>query len=801
MTTLWTLAFIFVIGTLAYNRASRYVWSIGLGVLLIFFTYFSDNLLMPTIAWLIVILVSIPIYADRLRQKYFTRYVLRFYRKIMPSMSSTEREALAAGTVGWEGELFVGKPHWNKLLAQPKPTLTEEEQAFLDGPVEKLCSMLDDWDISHNRGDLPAEIWQFIKDEGFFGLIIPKKFGGKAFSALAHSQILTKVYSRSVTAGTTISVPNSLGPAELLLHYGTKEQQDYYLPRLARGEETPCFALTAPDAGSDASAMKDHGIVCWGEIDGKKTLGIRLQWNKRYITLAPVATVIGLAFKLYDPDHLLGNIEDIGITCALIPRDTPGITIGRRHYPSTAVFQNGPTQGNDVFISVDRIIGGAKMAGQGWRMLMECLAVGRALSLPASSMGGAKILTYGAGAYAQIRRQFHVPIGHFEGIEAALARIAGNTYLMEATRLLTVNMIDCGEKPSVASAIAKYHVTELGRMVANDGMDIHAGKGVCLGPKNYIARSWQAVPIAITVEGANILTRNMIIFGQGAMRCHPYIFAELTAAKNNDEVESLRQFDKALIGHMNFTISNYVRAFILALTSGFIACVPGGKTKRYFQQATRFSAAFALFADMSLLLLGGSLKRKESISARLGDILSDLYLISAVLKHHQDQGKTSDDLLLVHWSCQQCLYRIQQTFTELFKNFPHRIVSFLLKLLIFPLGKNFMPPKDKLNNKVAQLLLTPSDARARLSSGIYASSEGGNFLSLIEGTLHKVLAAEGVEKKLKVILQQEKIPGHSFIEQAQLALERNMISKDEFDILWQAEQGRQQVIAVDDFAF
>lgn len=801
MELLWPIMFLFTIGTLAYQRASLQVWSLSGFILLLLLTVLSHlSWLALSSIWLVFLIIFLPLYATSLRQSYITRHILKFYRTIMPSMSKTEREALAAGTVGWEGELFRGMPHWDTLLQYPKPQLTEAEQAFLQGPVEQLCSMVDDWDVTHRRGDLPPAVWQFIKDQGFFGLIIPKQFGGKAFSAYAHSQILTKLYSRSVTVATTVSVPNSLGPAELLLHYGTAEQQNYYLPRLAAGEETPCFALTGPDAGSDASAMKDKGVVCWGDIEGKKVLGICINWNKRYITLAPVATLIGLAFKLYDPDHLLGDRVELGITCALIPRHTPGITIGRRHYPATAVFQNGPIQGKDVFIPVDWIIGGAAMVGQGWRMLMECLAAGRAISLPASMMGGAKLLAYGAGTYARIRRQFNVPIGRFEGVEDVLARIAGYTYLMDAARTFTVNMVDLGEKPAVASAIAKYHITELGRQVANDGMDIHGGKGVCLGPKNYMGRSWQAIPIAITVEGANILTRNMIIFGQGAMRCHPYIFAELQAAKLKDEAERLAKFDQAILGHMSFTFSNFIRSFILGLTSGYIAKTPKGPTKRYFQYATRFSAAFAFLADVSLIQMGGSLKRKEYISARLGDILSYLYLISAVLKHYADQGKNLEDLPIVEWACQQYFYQVQQKLDEVLKNFPNRWLSYLLRWIVFPLGKNFSVPRDTLTHQVGQLLLEPTGARARIIDGVYLSPAGGNFLALLEQTLHKVIAAEPIEKTLKIALHDGLITGNTLAEQAESALANHIISPIEFDLLLQAEAGRQQVIAVDDFS-
>lgn len=797
----WIIAFLICFSTLAYQRAALRVWAVALATFLILMTWLNESSPWKTFgAWVTFLIIFIPLYATTFRQKFVTQHILNFYRKIMPSMSRTEREALAAGTVGWEGELFLGRPQWEKLLVIPKAQLSEEEQAFLDGPVETLCSMIDDWNITHYRLDMPPALWEFIKEQGFFGLIIPKKFGGKAFSAYAHSQVLTKVYSRSGTVASTIAVPNSLGPAELLLHYGTPEQQNYYLPRLARGEEVPCFALTEPEAGSDAGAMTSSGIVCWGELEGKKVLGIRLNWNKRYITLAPVATVIGLAFKLYDPEQLLGENKNLGITCALIPRHTPGITIGRRHFLSNTVFQNGPIHGKDVFIPVEWVIGGPTMAGQGWRMLMECLAAGRAISLPASAIGGAKVASYVVGAYARIRRQFNTPIGHFEGIESVIARIAGHTYIMDATRTFTAAIIDSGEKPAVASAITKYHVTELGRLVCNDTLDVHGGKGICMGPKNYLGRFYQSVPIAITVEGANILTRSMIIFGQGAMRCHPYLFAEYQAAQQENEAQRLTVFDKALLGHMGFLFSNFISTLLLSLSSGRIVKVPHSKTKYYFQQATRFSTAFAFIADISLLVLGGSLKRRENISARLGDILSYLFILSAVLKHYHDQGNNADDLPLVEWAGQLCLYHLQCSLSELLNNFPNRGLASLLKIIIFPFGKRFAKPSDALNHKVARLLQSVTPTRYRLSQGAFTTPVEGNMVGKIEDALRKTIAAESIEKIIRKAMQDGIIQGDNKIEQAKLAFAQHLISKTQLETFLQAEEARSQIIAVDDFA-
>jgi acyl-CoA dehydrogenase len=613
----WSIALLLVMGTLAFQRASLVIWTISLALYFILATVLVGATVTVIIGWLLFLLIFTPLNIPSVRKKYLSGPLFKFYRKVMPTMSRTEREAIAAGTVAWEGDLFRGNPDWKKLLGFKAPTLSAEEQAFMDGPVEKLCQMINDWDITHTRMDLSPEMWAFVKEQGFFGLIIPKQYGGKQFSAYAHSQILVKISGKSLTVSSTVAVPNSLGPAELLLHYGTEEQKNYYLPRLARGEEIPCFALTSPIAGSDAGAMTDHGIVCYQEVKGEKTLGIRLTFDKRYITLAPIATVIGLAFKLYDPDHLIGKKTDIGITCALIPRNTPGIAIGRRHFPLDTPFQNGPIHGKDVFIPIDWIIGGQAQAGKGWHMLMECLAAGRAITLPSSATGGAKILSYASGAYARIRRQFNVYIGKFEGIEEPLARVGAYTYLMDAARSFAASIVDTGEKPAVASAIVKYHVTELGRKASIDGMDIHGGKGICLGPKNYLGRGFEASPIAITVEGANILTRNMIIFGQGAMRCHPYVLKELEAAHLPDEKAALDAFDNVVMKHIAFAFSNIVRSFVLGVTSSLIVITPRTKTRRYFQHMTRFCSALALATDVCMLVLGGGLKRKENVSARL----------------------------------------------------------------------------------------------------------------------------------------------------------------------------------------
>jgi acyl-CoA dehydrogenase len=736
------------------------------------------------------------------RLRFISEPVLKLFRRVTPGMSQTEREALDAGSVWWDGELFSGRPDWNKLRQLPAPKLSEEEQAFLNGPVETLCRMLNDWDITHERHDLSPEAWQFIKDNRFFSMIIPKSYGGLEFSALAHSSVVMKIATRSISAAVTVMVPNSLGPAKLLLEYGTEAQKNYYLPRLAAGEEIPCFALTSPHAGSDAGAIPDYGIVCRQTFEGKEdVLGIRLNWEKRYITLGPVATLLGLAFKLYDPDHLLGDEEHLGITLALIPTDTPGVEIGRRHLPLDIVFMNGPNSGKDVFIPLDWIIGGKERVGQGWRMLMECLADGRGISLPALSTGAGKLASRTVGGYARIRRQFKLPIGRFEGVEEALARIGAYAYMMDAARTLTAVALDRGEKPSVISAIVKYHLTEGMRQVINDGMDVLGGAGICLGPRNLLGRAYQSIPISITVEGANILTRTMIIFGQGAIRSHPWIFKELDAIGEADPEVSLEKFDRALFGHMGFYISNLFRSLWHALTSShFILIKAKRPTRRYYQHLTRLSAAFALCTDVSIMTLGGSLKRREKISGRLGDILSQLYLASAALKRFEDQGRPHEDLPLLHWVCQHCLYEIQKAFDGLLQNLPSRWNNIWLRGFIFPLGQHFKAPSDKLGHQVAQLLITPSAARDRLTDGVYIPDTVDAQLGLIEDALHKVIAAEDAERRLRRELK-DYTPDYRSLEGLLAAgLKQRIISENEAQLIRAADAARTEVIKVDDFA-
>ncbi len=790
----WLLVFLVVIGVLFYRRINLPISLVCTAVVLVLFSALTSVMVIKVILWLLWLFAAV-LAIKPLRRHLITVRLFKLYRKVLPAMSATEREALEAGTVWWDSDLFSGKPNWSRLLDMPKPQLSEEEQAFLDGPVEKLCGMINDWEIVRERADLPEEVWQFLREQGFFGLIIPKAYGGKEFSALAHLTILVKIFSTGITAASTVAVPNSLGPAELLLHYGTEEQKNHYLPRLAKGEEMPCFALTSPHAGSDAGSLTDYGIVCKQVFEGEEVLGMRLTWDKRYITLAPIATVLGLAFKLYDPEHLLGEQEELGITCALIPTSTPGVIIGDRHIPAGSVFQNGPTQGQDVFVPLEYIIGGAKMAGQGWRMLMECLAVGRSISLPSSGVAGAKFAAFTGGAYSRIRRQFNMPIGVFEGVEEILARIVGSAYQTDAVTRLTVQAIDRGEKPSVLSAIVKYHCTEMGRQSVMDALDVHGGKGVCLGPSNYLAAGYQGAPVGITVEGANLLTRNMIIFGQGAVRCHPYVLKEMHAAQDND----LSAFDDAFFGHIGFTVSNSIRSFVLGLTHGYSAVAPKGKLRRYYQQITRFSASFAFVADVCMGLLGGELKRRERLSARLGDVLSYLYLASATLKHYIDQGQPKEDFPIVRWTCEDLFYKSQQALDGILANFPVKWIGVLLRGLVFPLGRRYKQPSDKLSHKVAALIINETESRQRLAKGLYVGAEGYNQLHLLSEALTACIAIEPIEKAVRFAVKQGKLSGKTTEELMAAAVKAEIVSADEFRQWTEAVKLRDEVIKVDAF--
>ncbi len=799
----WILGVIAVFLVFGFFRMPIIWWTLAGGLMAVYLSVIAGfDTLGNTLLGVLFVIFSAVLNISSLRRKIISNRVLAIYRRILPDMSQTEKEAIDAGTVWWDGDLFSGKPDWDKLLATPAPHLSAEEQAFLDGPVEELCAMCDDWEITHERYDLPPRVWQFIKDKGFLGMIIPRKFGGMGFSALAHSAVVTKLSSRSNAAAVTVMVPNSLGPAELLLHYGTDAQKNHYLPRLAKGLEIPCFALTSPEAGSDAASIPDYGVVCKGVWQGKETLGMRVTWDKRYITLGPVASLLGLAFRLYDPENLLSSKTDLGITCALVPTSTPGVNIGRRHLPLNGVFQNGPNSGKEVFMPIDWIIGGPEYAGKGWMMLMNCLAAGRSISLPASSVGGAQALARATGAYARVRQQFRTPIGKLEGVEEALGRIAANTYMMEATRVMTAGAVDAGEKPSVISAIAKYHMTERARQCVNDSMDIHGGKGICLGPNNWVGRGYQVLPVGITVEGANILTRTLIIFGQGAIRCHPYVLREMRAAKEMNGEAAAIEFDDAFTSHIGHAIANGVRAFVHGVTSSRLAHVPregAPETLHYYRFTSRLSAAFAFLADVSMMAMGGALKRKEKISGRLGDVLSMMYLVSAMLKHYEDQGRIREDLPLIRWAARDAFYHAQQAIDQVLSNFPIKSLATLLRWTIFPLGTPFRPPLDSRNQECARLVLEPGAARDRLTASVFVSKSEKDATGVLEAAFLATVACEPLDKKLRDAVRSGKLETRPGVDTAAVAHQLGILNSEELQKWQRKEALRKNVIKVDDF--
>jgi acyl-CoA dehydrogenase len=798
---LWFLLFFGGGIFLAYQRVELRLSTAAAGIAVAAYIVFGNGYLLWKLFLIAAFGAILVLNLIEFRREKFTKPLLAIYRRMLPSMSDTEREALEAGSVWWDGELFSGMPQWDRLISYPAPKLSEEEQAFLDGPCEELCQMLDDWDICHVRADMPKEVWDYIIEKRFFAMIIPKQYGGLEFSAYANAIVITKLASRSPTAASTVGVPNSLGPAELLLHYGTEEQKQHYLPGLAAGTEIPCFALTSPQAGSDAAALIDNGVICKGKWKGKTITGIRLNWNKRYITLAPIATVLGLAFKLNDPDHLIGEKDEYGITAALIPTATDGVVVGRRHYPLTIAFQNGPTSGKDVFVPLDYIIGGPEMAGKGWKMLVELLSVGRAITLPSTGSGGGQAASYATGAYAVIRKQFNTSIANFEGVGEALTRIAGHTYIMNAAVSVTSGAIDQGEKPAVPSAILKYHCTELGRKVADDAMDIHGGKGVMMGPKNYLGRAYMATPIAITVEGANILTRSLIIYGQGAIRCHPFVLRELNAAGDDDKDRGLIEFDDALFGHIGYAISNMARSFFLAMTHAKFSRVPlNTPTRRYYQNINRYSAAFALASDFAMLTLGGSLKKRELLSARLGDILSSMYLASTVLKHFENQGRRATDLPLVEWSIRTLMYQAQEALHSFLRNFPNRFVAALLRFFIFPRGRTYSAPSDEISAKIVSLITTPGESRERLSEFAYTTNEPNNPLGLLQEALELTKEYEPIERRLRQARKEGLLLSDYLGDQIIGAEKAQIISKAEGRNMRAYHEKVLALLAVDDFA-
>lgn len=729
------------------------------------------------------------------RRDWITKPIFGVAQHALPHLSDTEREAIEAGDVWWDADLFTGNPDWDKLLAFAPAKLSDEEQQFLAGPVEELCGMLDDWRITWEWHDLPPEVWSFLKAHKFFAMIIPKEYGGLGFSAYAHSEVIRKLSSRSLSAAVTAMVPNSLGPGELLMQFGTKAQQEYWLPRLARGEEIPCFGLTSPEAGSDAASMIDSGIVCRGTYEGKETLGIRLNWHKRYITLGPIATVLGLAFKLHDPDHLIGERDDIGITLALIPTHLPGVSIGRRHLPAMHVFQNGPNWGRDVFIPMDNVIGGVEQVGKGWKMLMSALAAGRGISLPSLSAAGAAFTAHVTGAYARVREQFHVPVAKFEAIQERLGRMAATAYLLDAARRMTCAALDDGHHPAVVTAIMKQQATERMRVSVNDAMDVHGGKGIIEGPLNYLGSLYRGVPIGITVEGANIVTRSLIQFGQGAIRSHPYLLKEMMALQDTDPVRGLDAFDHAFWAHVGHSVANTFRAWGRAWTGGLLAPAPNaGAASRFYRQLSRYTSAFALAVDLALLSLGGGLKRQEMVSARFGDILSELYLSSAALKRWNDEGRQKDDLPLLEWCLEASLATIETRFDELIMNFPVRPVAWLMRFLIQPLSPSSRGPSDRVTAQCAEIITNPCPARERLTADLFnpirAEGPHADGVAVLERAFAMTVAVQPIRDRMHAARVRD-------IDQA---VKQRTITADEAAQLKSTAGAVSAAIAVDDFA-
>ncbi|MBD8671380.1 acyl-CoA dehydrogenase [Pseudomonas lurida] len=803
MLLLWILVLVVGIAYLAHRRVAPLP---ALGVVAVYLLAMGAWSHAPgwllLIFWVLIAAVAAPLLLPDLRRQYFTKPLFSWFQKVLPPMSETERDAIDAGTVWWDGELFSGRPDWDKLLAYPKVQLTEEEQAFIDGPTEALCAMVSDWEIGQAM-DLPPAAWEHIKSHGFFALIIPKEYGGKGFSAYAHSQVAMKLATRSGDLASTVMVPNSLGPAELLLHYGTDEQRNHYLPRLARGDDIPCFALTGPLAGSDAGAMPDTGVICKGEWEGKETLGLRLNWEKRYITLGPVATLLGLAFKAHDPDHLLGEEEDLGISLALIPTDTPGVEIGRRHLPLGAAFMNGPNSGKDVFIPLEFLIGGQEMLGKGWMMLMNCLSVGRSISLPAVGTGAAKFTSLVTGQYAQVREQFNVPLSAFEGIQEAMARIGGNAWLMDSARMLTANAVDMGEKPSVLSAILKYHLTERGRECISHAMDVHGGKGIIMGPNNYLGRNWQGAPIFITVEGANILSRNLMIFGQGAIRCHPFVLKEMALAGREDHDQALKEFDGLLMQHIGFAVSNAASTLVLNLGVGHFEKAPGNRLSQgYFRALNRQAAAFALLADLSMMLLGGELKRRERLSARLGDVLSHMYLASAALKRYHDLDSPDHLEPLFAWAMEESLGESERALDELLSNFPNKVLGCLLRVIVFPFGRRHTGPSDALDAEVAAVIgrAKGDPTLEELLAGCYRPQSSEDPVGALQHAYDLLGASHPLQKKLHTALKSGQVKPTAGEHAIDAALHAGVLQPAEAQTLRDAEAARRKVIDVDDFS-
>lgn len=799
MTGLFIVGILILNVLVVYHKPKIWLWSLVM-IAYLLGTYPEVGTQINIIAYYIVaLIVVITALIGNLRplRLIISKSIYAKAKTVLPSISETEQLALNAGDSWWEKDLFQGKPDFGKLHSLQKFTLTEEEQSFLDNETQQLCAMIDDWKITHYDKDLPVEVWNFLREKKFFGLVIKKEYGGKGFSAAAHSEIVLRVATRSASAAVTVMVPNSLGPGELLHHYGTPEQKEYYLPRLADGREIPCFALTGPTAGSDATSIPDVGTVCMGEYNGKVTLGIRLtNVDKRYITLAPIATLVGLAFQAKDPDGLLGGVGRVGITCALLPHDHPGLAIGNRLIPLDQVFMNGTIRIKDSFIPMEWVIGGQEMVGEGWRMLVECLSIGRAISLPTCGTANSLLAAITTSAYAAIREQFKVPIGNFEGVQEGLGKIGGLTYMMNATRQFTVAAVDSGIRPSVASAISKYHLTENGRTVVNWAMDIHGGRGIIMGPNNYLGRMYQSVPVAITVEGANIMTRNLMIFGQGAMRCHPYIRTTYESLMRED---GLKDFDKAVFAHVGYFAQNKARALFHAITAGIFARGYSSRFNHYYKQISRLSSAEAFISDAILIMLSGSLKVKERLSARLGDVMSYLYMASATLKYFKDEGEREADEVFVKWAVEHCLFQAQHALVETLANYPVRWLARIYRFVLFPYGLAYHEPSDYLDRKVSQALMSDSDTRKAFRSEMYMDLSMSDLVGRMELTFQAVLTAAPIKAKISKAIKEKQLPKASVYKNAAKALELGIIDQAELEKLELAAKYTNEVIQVDEF--
>ena len=778
------LAVVLAIFLLSLSRVTGSIVAIITVIVTAFISLWSLILGVP-IALLCLMLLIAP-----LRQSLITKPVYKALSGAMPSMSDTEREALDAGTSWWEKELFMGAPNWDTFANYPYPELSEREQSFIDNEVETLCAMLDEWEITQDYKDLTPQAWQFIKANGFLGLIIPEEYGGLAFSSYAQSRVMSKIASRSSTAAVSCMVPNSLGPGELLMHYGTDEQKQRWLPGLAKGEEVPCFGLTGPEAGSDAGAIPDTGVVCYGTHKGEHMLGLRMNFSKRWITLAPIATVVGLAFKMHDPEGLLGdpNKTDYGITCALVPADHEGVIVGPRHYPSGSPFMNGTVDGTDVFIPLDYIIGGVENAGRGWRMLMECLGVGRGISLPALSTSASEMSYLSVSAFAKVREQFKISVGKFEGVQDATSRIASQTYMLEAFRHLVTCGLNQGGTPSVMTAMAKYYATETMREVVNDGMDVVGGRAIQMGPRNFLASLYQTIPVSITVEGANILTRSLMIFGQGAMRCHPYLFDELQLLQSEDKEGALKQFDNLFFKHLGYTFNRGAKAFVAGYVGGSsnAPSFADSFTRPYYKHINRLSAGFALTADMALGLLAGDLKRKEMLSGRLADIHGHLFIATAILQFYEHGSKSEAERLHAEVALQNSLYTIQEAFVAFFANFPNRMAANVVSFVTFPSGRIFTPASDELKTKLGDTFMDDHEAnpfRDYLKTMVYYNTDPDDVTGRMEHAYQTLLEVEPLWQKFKKAEHDDSFEGLTFEDHVVHASQSGDITESEAEQL------------------